>query len=1061
MRAALAAAAALLSLAATGCAARVDERAAHRADHGLPMSFAANDGQFAPRVRYAALGAGYELAATDAGFELALGGRRMRIDFASAKRRSPAAGGRLPGVANYLLGRDQRRWRTGVPTYREVVYRRVWPGIDVALYGATTRPEYDLRVAAGADPRAARLAFAGGRARIARDGSLRVGPLRQPAPTAYQRRRGRRVAVASRYVRHADGTIGVRVGRYDRRRALVIDPVLAYSTYLGGSGTDQATAIAVDGTGSAYVTGQTQSTGLAGTGTLRGGSDAFVAKLSPDGRARAWSTYLGGGGLDQGNGIAAGSNGVVVGGWTTSADFPTQAPAQSTNAGSKDAFLVKLSPAAGTLVWSTYLGGSDSDEATGAAVDPAGNAYLVGTTDSTNFHTANPVQATNGGGSDAIAAKVDTTGALVYSTYLGGSGNDVGAGVGADGNAYLTGGAGSTDFPTTTNALQPANGGSFDAFVTKLDPAGASVYSTYLGGAGYDVAAAIALTPAGAPVVVGSTQSPAFPTTAGAPQGGLSGPSDAFVARLTTAGTALAASTYLGGASVDAAGGVAVDHAGRTVVAGRTLSTDFPTASPAQAAKGGALDAFVTQLNGVGTTLLSSTYLGGGGEDQADGVTVDGAGDAYVTGRTGADFPTANALQGTSGGGLDAFVTKLATGSASPPAGAGGSAGAADDPSAVSLLLASGPPAPVTTIIARPPALTPDQVVQFRFGGRVPGQIDPSRGVTFGCRVDGGSFRPCTSPYTTARLALAEHRFEVRAVSATGAVDPAPPGFTFRVTQPRAEVHRHVCALEPVGGYHDRGTRDWGPCDLPELVCPRAAACLLDLAVDEHDESYLFNYDVHLQGYDEYAPGRFAYRDRVYCFAPPLSTPVNPKLEVRFDPRRGDYNRRHACHAQAALGVVDTSQDHRERYRCAGLGHAPKPGGDRTTGSGVEQDAHLECRITVTIQRHVTELADVVSDRAKDGASLLVYVPQPGRVTVSATIGTRVVAAAARTRPALAAARRAGSAAGAVRVPLRLNRAARTLRRRGALRVALTMTFQPKTGEALTRVTTVRLRRRR
>ena len=132
---------------------------------------------------------------------------------------------------------------------------------------------------------------------------------------------------------------------------------------------------------------------------------------------------------------------------------------------------------------------------------------------------------------------------------------------------------------------------------------------------------------------------------------------------------------------------------------------------------------------------------------------------------------------------------------------------------------------------------------------------------------------------------------------------------------------------------------------MPEIVCPRAALCLLDLAVDEHDESYLFNYDVHLQRYEEYAPGRFAYRDRVYCFAPALSMPVNPKLEVRFDPRRGEYNRRHACHAQGALGLVDTSQDDRERYRCAGFGHAPKPGGDRTTGSGVEQDAHLECRV--------------------------------------------------------------------------------------------------------------------
>jgi hypothetical protein len=290
---------------------------------------------------------------------------------------------------------------------------------------------------------------------------------------------------------------------------------------------------------------------------------------------------------------------------------------------------------------------------------------------------------------------------------------------------------------------------------------------------------------------------------------------------------------------------------------------------------------------------------------------------------------------------------------------------------------------------------------------------------------------------------------------------PDAAGRHLRVTQPRAEVRRHVCALEPVGGYHDRGTRDWGPCGLPEIVCPRAAACLLDLAVDEHDESYLFNYDVHLQRYDEYDPGRFASRDKVFCFAPSLSTPVNPKLEVRFDPRRGEYNRRHACHAEGALGIVDTSRDHRERFRCDGLGHAPKPGGDRTTGSGVEQDAHLECLITVTIQRHVTELADVVSDSPKERPSLLVYVPEPGSLTVGATIGRRVVTAAAGPRPALAAARVAARAAGAVRVPLRLNRAAVKLRRRRALRVALTMTYRPKTGEALTRVTTIRLRRRR
>lgn len=1057
MRIALAAPVALAVLAVSGCAAHVHDRAAHDRAQSLPMSFVPNLGQFATRVRYATRGAGYELAATDAGLELALGdGRRVRIGFAGA-RRVPTAGGRLPGVANYLIGRDRRSWHTGVPTYGEVVYRRAWPGIDVALYGTATRPEYDLRVAPGADPRAVRLAFAGGRVRIARDGSLRVGPLRQLAPTAYQPRGGRRVTVASRYVRHADGTIGVRVGRYDRRSALVIDPVLAYSTYLGGSATDDGTAIAVDGAGAAYVVGQTQSTGFLGGGTPSGGSDAFVAKLSPDGSAVAWSTYLGGTGLDQANGVAVGGEGVVVGGWTTSTDFPTSAPIQGANAGIKDAFLTKLSPA-GTLVRSTYLGGGGSDEATGVAVDTPGNAYVVGTTDSTNFHIANAPQSANAGGSDAFAAKVDASGALTYSTYLGGSGNDVGAGVAAaDGNAHLTGATGSTDFPTT-NPLQPANAGSFDAFVTKLGPAGAAVYSTYLGGTGYDVGAAVALTPGGAPVVAGSTQSAAFPTTPTAPQAHLRGPSDGFVTRLTPAGTALAASSYVGGSDVDAAGGVAVDPAGRTVVVGRTLSTDFPTVAPAQAVKSGALDAFVTQLDAAGTALLTSTYLGGNGGDQAEGVAVDAGGNAYATGRTEADFPTAGALQGTSGGGIDGFVARLAIGSALPPAGG---SGPDPQPAPVSVPPPPGPLTPVTTITARPSALTPDQVVQFRFAGHVPGQINPVSGVTFGCRVDGGSFRPCTSPYTTASLAVAEHHFEVRAASAAGVVDPAPPGFTFRVTQPRPEVRRHVCALERRGDYHDRGTRDWGPCDFPEIVCPRAAACLMDLAVDEHDESYLFNYDVHLQRYSEYASGRSAYRDAVYCFAPSLSTPVNPKLEVRFDPRRGEYNRRHACHAEGALGLVDTSQDHRERLRCEGLGHAPKPGGDRTTGSGVEQGAHLECSITVTIQRRVGELADVLSDRPKDGPSLLVYVPQPGSLTVGATIGSGPSTAAARRRPALASTRITARAAGAVRVPLRLNRVAMKLRRRRALRVALTMTFRPKAGEALTRVTSIRLRRRR
>jgi hypothetical protein len=348
---------------------------------------------------------------------------------------------------------------------------------------------------------------------------------------------------------------------------------------------------------------------------------------------------------------------------------------------------------------------------------------------------------------------------------------------------------------------------------------------------------------------------------------------------------------------------------------------------------------------------------------------------------------------------------------------------------------------PETAIVARPPAQTPDRVVQFRFTGKMPGQIDPSGGVTFGCRVDGGAFTPCASPFTTARLAIAAHTFEVRAVSAGGVTDPTPAAFAFRVTQPPPELRTHTCALHPSGPYQNRGTRDWGPCALPDIVCPRAAVCLLDLAVDEHDDSYLFNYDVHLQRLES-----GVYKDRLYCFAPPLGTPVNPKLEVRFDPRRGEHNRHHACHEQGALGLVDDAKDVRLRHRCLGAGHAPKPGGDRTTGEGFEENAHLECRVGVSIQRHVTELGEVLSDHPGTGPALLVYAPAPGNLTVAGQIA----------RTARIKVRRAG----AVRVPLRLSRAARAARSRRALKVKLTTTFRPVAGAAVTRISSVRLTRR-
>jgi len=964
----------LIAIAVTGCGGAAARQS------GPPMSFAPNRGQFARGVRFAAQGAGYELAAADHGVTLAAGGNRIHLMIPGR----PRAGAALPGRANYFLG-DLRL--TDVPTYRAVTYANAWPGVDAVVYGSAGRFEYDLRVAPGADPSAIALGF-DAPVRLARDGSLRVGGLTQLAPKTYQGDR----EVPSGYVLNPDGTVGFKLGRYDRFRPLTIDPVITYSRYLGGNGNDDATAVAVDGAGSAYVTGQTQSTNFP-AGTPKGGGDAFVTKLAPDGRTLEWSTYLGGGDFDQGNGIAVTGDGVIVGGSTASANFPTASPIQGTRNGFRDAFLTKLSPTGG-LVWSTYYGGGDADDGNGVAVDPAGNAYLAGTT-----HV--------GDNDEAFAIKVTPAGALGYSKTLGGPNNDLGSAIAADagGNAYLAGRA-ADNFPTTTGPPY-MNGG--DAFAAKLGPAGAVAYATYLGGSSDDRATGVAVSATGA-VVVGATQSGDFP----APPP-LHGPMDAFVARLTATG-AVASAQFLGGSDVDAADAVAVGKDGHVVVAGRTLSGDFP----AQNTKAAALDAFVTQLGG--TSLL----IGGSGGDEAHGVAVDETGDAYVAGRTEGTFPEA----GADPPGIDGFVAKLAIGSGGGPA---------PIPPTPTIPPAPEPsaPTPETTINGRPPAQTPDQVVQFRFAGRMPGQINPSAGITFGCRLDGGAFAPCTSPFTTKRLALAAHTFEVRAVNASGVVDPTPAAFTFQVGRPRPEVKRYACKLEPVGAYHDRGTRDWGPCDM-EVLCPREAVCLLDLAADEHDDSYLFNYDVHLQHFEQ-----GAYKDREFCFAPSLKTPVNPKLEVRFDPRRGEYNRHHACHADGVLGLVDTSKDNRLRFRCSGSGHAPKPGGDPTTGSGFEDNAQLRCDITATIQRHTTELGGALVDGASP--NLLVYTPQPGSVLVS---GKTI-------KPARVAAK----AAGGLRVPLKLTAAAKKQRRKKALSARLTITVQAADGTALTTSATVKLKR--
>jgi len=669
----------------------------------LPLSLEANRGQADPSVRFVArtagatlflTGADAVLALTEPGQSRPLRGRTAHARPASSRAAvvrlhavgtnpAPAVVGldQLPGAANYFIGSDPAGWTTGIPTYRRVAYRGVYPGVDLVYYGTAGRLEYDWELAPGVDPRLIQLQVGGTQGlRLDRRGALELptslGTLRQALPVVYQVVDGRRRDIGARYALTGTDRVGFDVGAYDPSQPLIIDPVLGYSTYLGGSGYDAGYGVTVDGAGAAYVTGSTDSANFptaGGQGAYGGDEDAFVAKLNPSGSALVYSTYIGGSGDNGGNPFGVDSSGAVyITGWTNSTNFPTVNALQSAyGGGPNDAFLTKLNAAGNALLYSTYLGGSGDDQGLVMALDASGAAYITGETSSTNFiTTTNALQGSYGGGPyDAFVAKINTaasgSASLVYSTYLGGSGDDQGWGIAVDGagNASLTGLTSSTNF-RTVGALQGTyGGGAYDAFVTKLNASGsAALYSTYLGGSGDDQGSNLALDGSGAAYITGKTSSTNFITTTAALQGSYGGgPYDAFVTKLNTSGGGPVYSTYLGGSGDDQAWGIAVDGSGAAYVAGQTSSANFPLANAIQAANGGGTyDAFVTKLNAGGGGPVYSTYLGGSGEDDAWGLAVDGSGSVYVTGQTAsADFPTTSPLQGVSGGGSDAFVAKL------------------------------------------------------------------------------------------------------------------------------------------------------------------------------------------------------------------------------------------------------------------------------------------------------------------------------------------------------------------------------------------------------------------
>jgi hypothetical protein len=667
----------------------------------LPLSFEANQGQAGKAVQFLSNGSGYSLFLTDSSAVLALTkpdasnaapghtvGKGLkpvsprqagkidvvRMALAGTNRATHVTGvDQLPGTANYFIGYDPAKWHSGVPTYARVKYAGVYPGIDLVYYGNQRQLEYDFVVAPGASPKPIRLEFAGAKKLdLTIDGDLTVsaanGQIAFHKPVIYQVKDGVRQPVDGQFAMLSKNAIGFTLGRYDHSKPLVIDPVLSYSTYLGGSLADGANGIAADSSGNAYVVGGTFSTNFpVTTGAFQPVNNepsnfqcVFVTKLNPTGTALVYSTYLGGTGAnndaatqygDVGQGIAVDSAGdAYVTGLTQSTTFPITTGAyqivnNSTLPGEIfNAFVTKLNPTGTALVYSTYLGGGSLDYATAIAVDTLGNAYVTGKSTSGNFPTtAGAFQVINHASTsfyNAFVTKLNPTGtALVYSTYLGGSGFGAqGAGIAVDssGEAYVTGTAASTDFPFTNGAFQTTN-------------------------------------------------------TAAANAGPDNGGSNAFVTKLNPTGTALVYSTFLGGSTDDYGAGIALDSSGDAYVTGDAGSKDFPVAGSAyqstnNAYANDAVNAFVTEVNPVGTGLVYSTFLGGSGippqacgsdctesgsGDSGNAIAVDGMGNAYVTGDAiSSNFPTSSGAYQTVNNaagypatktfiGVNAFITKL------------------------------------------------------------------------------------------------------------------------------------------------------------------------------------------------------------------------------------------------------------------------------------------------------------------------------------------------------------------------------------------------------------------
>lgn len=687
----------------------------------LPLSFIENRGQLDAQVAYYIQSPSQGLYFTKSGHALRLTqaqgdetrAHTIRVDLVGADAQRVESLERAPGVVSYFTG-AKRDWKSGIPTHARIGYAQAWPGIDLAYDGDDGKLESIYTVAPHADPAQIRLRYSGVDAlTLDADGNLvyatSVGEVKETAPIAWQDIDGQRVPVQTRFALIDEHTVGFEVAAYDADHALVIDPVLVYSGFIGGEGEDGASGIAIDSAGNAYVVGSTVSTEAMGFPTTvgpdltgNGQSDVFVAKISADGTTLMYAGYIGGSANDSGEGIAVDSWGsaYIAGsaGWGN--NFPlTVGPDLTWGGGNApDGFVAKISADGTHLVYSGYIGGSEDDGATGIAVDAAGNAYVAGVTFTFNVVTPGEQgfdrgfpqvvgpDLSNNGSFDAFVAKVraDGTG-FDYVGYIGSGGidNARGIAVGADGSAYVTGvttSSAANGFPAVVGPDLTHNGndqGAYDAFIAKVSPDGSALmYAGYIGGSGNDSGTGVAVDGAGNAYVAGYANSSeaTFPVRVG-PDLTQNGYEDAFVAKVRADGSSLDYAGYIGGNSHEQALGIAVDSTGQAYVTGYTESSEatFPVSGGPDLTFNGESDAFVARVVADGSALDYAGYIGGEYYDGGDAIAVDALGDVYVAGRAtiwgvggGNDgFPVIAGPDLTANGDVDAFVAKL--GDTPPP----------------------------------------------------------------------------------------------------------------------------------------------------------------------------------------------------------------------------------------------------------------------------------------------------------------------------------------------------------------------------------------------------------